>query len=42
MKGERVVILSETMTEKYLTVEKTKEFLILAKNILKKTKENLS
>lgn len=42
MKGNKVVILSETMTENYLTVEKTKEFLILAKNILKKTKENLS
>jgi len=37
VKDEKVVILSENMKQKILTVEKTKEFLAMAKNILKKT-----
>ncbi len=40
VKEGKVVILSENLKPEILTVEKTKEFLILAKNILKKTKEN--
>lgn len=39
IKNEKIVILSENMGQKILTVKKTKEFLTLAKNILKKTKE---
>jgi len=41
MKNNQVIILSETMQQKQVTLEKTKSFLFLAKNILKKTKENL-
>lgn len=37
VKDEKVVILSENMKQKTLTVEKTKEFLAMAKNILRKT-----
>ncbi len=40
IKNEKVVILSNNLKPKTLTAEKTKEFLTLAKNILKKTKEN--
>ncbi len=40
IKDEKVVILSNSLKPKTLTAEKTKEFLILAKNLLKKTKEN--
>lgn len=36
VKDEKVVILSENMHRKTLTVEKTKEFLATAKNILRK------
>jgi hypothetical protein len=36
------VILSNSLKPKTLTVEKTKEFLTLAKNLLKKTKENFN
>ena len=39
VKDDKVVILSKNMQPKTLTIEKTKEFLINAKNILKKTKE---
>jgi len=39
IKEEKVVILSENMRPKTLTIEKTKEFLILAKDILRKTRE---
>ena len=38
IREEKVVILSENMKPKTLTIEKTKEFLILAKDILKKIK----
>lgn len=41
MKNEKVVILSEDLTQKIITIEKTKEFLILSKNILKKTKDTI-
>ncbi len=39
IREEKVVILSENMKPKTLTIEKTKEFLILAKNILRKTRD---
>ncbi|MEX0920406.1 MAG: hypothetical protein WDZ69_02375 [Candidatus Pacearchaeota archaeon] len=39
VKDDKVVILSNGLKPKTLTLEKTKEFLILAKNILKKIKE---
>ncbi|MBI3623174.1 hypothetical protein HY212_03810 [Candidatus Pacearchaeota archaeon] len=42
VKGAKIVILSENMAERYLTIDKTKEFLFLAKDMLKKTKEKLS
>lgn len=41
VREEKVVILSENMRPKTLTIEKTKEFLILAKNILRKTRETM-
>ena len=42
LKDNKVVILSQNMSEKYLTIDKSKEFLNLAKNILQKTKDHLS
>jgi len=42
IKDEKVVILSNSLKPKTLTTEKAKEFLILAKNILRRTKENFS
>jgi hypothetical protein len=39
IKDDKVVILSNGLKPKTLTVEKTKEFLIIVKNILKKTHE---
>ena len=39
LKEGKVVILSENMNQINLTIEKTKEFLILSKNILKKTRD---
>ena len=39
IKDDRVVILSNGLKPRILTLEKTKEFLLAAKNILKKTKE---
>jgi hypothetical protein len=39
LKDEKVVILSNNMKPKTLSIEETKEFLILAKNILRKTRE---
>ena len=39
IKDDKVVILSNSLKPKTLTVEKTKEFLIIVKNILKKTRE---
>lgn len=41
MKDEKVVILSENMQQKTISIEKTKDFLELAKKILQKTKNNL-
>ena len=41
IREEKVIILSENLKPRTLTVEKTKEFLILAKNILKKTRETM-
>jgi hypothetical protein len=38
MKNDKIVILSENLNTKTITLEKVKEFLNLAKNILKKTK----
>ena len=39
VKNEKIIILSENLEQKSLTVEKIKEFLWLAKNVLKKSKE---
>ena len=39
IKNDKVVILSNSLKPKTLTVEKTKEFLILVKDILRKTHE---
>lgn len=41
VREEKVVILSENMSSKTLTLEKTKEFLVLAKDVLMKTKEKI-
>ncbi|MFQ5532189.1 MAG: hypothetical protein ACE5ES_06245 [Candidatus Nanoarchaeia archaeon] len=41
IKNNKVVILSEDMSQKVLTVEKTKDFLNLAKGILQKTKQTI-
>ncbi len=38
-RNDKIVIMSSDMKSKILTLNKTKEFLVLAKNILKKTKE---
>ena len=42
VKEEKVIILSENLNPTTLTLEKTKEFLLLAKEILRKTKETMS
>jgi hypothetical protein len=39
VKDDKIVILSSSMQPKTLTIEKTKEFLITAKNIVRKTQE---
>jgi len=41
IKNEKVIILSENSRYKTITIEKIKEFLILAKSILKKTTETI-
>ncbi len=41
IKGEEVVILSESMNHITLSIEKTKQFLNLAKEMLKKTREGM-
>ena len=41
VKGDKIIILSENLNQKILTLEKIKSFLFLAKNILRKTKENI-
>ena len=40
VKGDKLVILSNGLKPRTLSIEKTKEFLILGKSILKKTREN--
>ena len=42
VKEDKIIILSEDMKQETLNLEKTKEFIILAKNILKKTKDTIS
>lgn len=39
IKDNKVIILSNDLNPKTLTIEKTKEFLMLVKNILRKTRE---
>ncbi len=39
IKDDKVIILSNDLNPKTLTIEKTKEFLMLVKNILRKTRE---
>lgn len=41
VKDNKIIILSENMQIEALTLEKTKEFLVLAKEILKKTRETM-
>ncbi|MGA2130558.1 MAG: hypothetical protein ABSG05_03030 [Candidatus Pacearchaeota archaeon] len=41
IKGEKVVILSESMNQTTLSLDKTKQFLNMAKDILKKTREGM-
>jgi len=41
IKEEKVVILSENLKQETLTLNKTKEFLIMSKSILKKTREGM-
>ncbi len=41
VRNEKVVILSENLKTKIITIEKIKEFLLLAKNILNKTKKRI-
>lgn len=38
IRNDKIIILSENMRQNYITLEKTKEFLTLTKNILQKTK----
>jgi len=39
IKDDKVIILSNSLNQKTLTIEKTKGFLMLVKNILRKTRE---
>jgi len=41
MKNKKIVILSQSLQQKIVTIEKAKEFLTLAKNILKKIKKTI-
>jgi len=41
MKQEKVVILSENMEQKTLTLEKTKQFIQVAKNLIEKTQKTI-
>lgn len=41
VRNEKVIILSENLEQKIITIEKTKEFLVLAKNILRKTGDKI-
>lgn len=40
-RDEKIIILSDSLTHKTVTIEKTKAFVHLAKTILKKTQDNL-
>jgi hypothetical protein len=42
IKDDKVIILSNDLNPKTLTIEKTKEFLMLVKNILRKTRETFN
>ena len=41
MRNDKVIIMSENLRTEILTIEKIKEFVIMIKNILKKTKETM-
>jgi len=41
VRNEKVIILSENLKPKTITIEKIKEFLLLAKNVLTKTKSGI-
>lgn len=41
LKNDKIIFMSEDMKPEIFTLEKTKEYLILTKNILKKTKERI-
>ena len=41
VRNEKVVILSENLKPKTITVDKTKEFLIMSKNLLEKVRANI-
>lgn len=41
VKNDKIIILSENLKPETITIEKIKEFLILGKNILKKTKQGI-
>jgi hypothetical protein len=41
IKEEKVVILSESLRPEIITLEKSKEFLLMTKSLLKKTRENI-
>ena len=42
IKNDKVIMLSENMKQKEISFEKTKEFLLLAKSILQKTKNGIN
>ena len=42
VRGDKIIILSENMKPESISLEKTKEFLLLSKSILAKTKEGVS
>ncbi|MCK5149592.1 hypothetical protein KAJ87_01555 [Candidatus Pacearchaeota archaeon] len=41
IKNEKIIILSENLNPKIITIEKIKEFLLLSKSILTKTKKRI-
>jgi len=41
LRGDKIIILSDRMKQNSISLEKIKEFLVLAKNILKKTKNKM-
>lgn len=42
LRDEKIIILSESMKMKTITIEKIKSFLLLAKNLIKKAKERFT